>query len=269
MATSTTLQTSISERFDSSDADVTVRSSDGVLFKLHRMNLKLHSDIFANADNTTRPENGDEVVYLDEASDVLDLLFQFMYRQPQPNLQVVEASLFFRLAEAAEKYLVYSAMPVVMMQAKEHIPQHPLQVLNFAALHGYVEVANKAARASVGRPMADAVKFLAPAPLAKWVRSAIYLPFFSDEDLQAVFYDKFHTGARSAVARIAGENKLHRDMDFDKCIRDPASWYELHGKFRSITLDFSFLEVDFIELELCLETGVNVYLHDILELELL
>jgi hypothetical protein len=82
------------------------------------MNLKVHSDIFANADNATRPENDDEIVHLEESSDALDLLFQYMYRQPQPNLQLVEFPVFIRLAEAAEKYVVYSALPVIMIRMK-------------------------------------------------------------------------------------------------------------------------------------------------------
>ncbi|KAJ6492043.1 hypothetical protein C8R45DRAFT_825665, partial [Mycena sanguinolenta] len=141
------------------------RSSDDVLFKLHRMNLKLHSEIFANADNATKRESDDDIVHLDVVGCARSPIPVYV---PPATAQSPDCgSLSF--LRASEKYMVYSTMPVVMMQAKEHIAQHPLQVLNYAALHGYVEVANKAARASVGRPMTDAVKFLAPDPLMKWV----------------------------------------------------------------------------------------------------
>lgn len=100
------------------DADMTISSSDGVLFKVYRKNLEVHSDVFANAEDTTRPENGDEIVYLTESSIVLDLLFQFMYRQPQPDLEALEFKTFASLAEAAEKYVVYSALTLCRNKMK-------------------------------------------------------------------------------------------------------------------------------------------------------
>ncbi|KAJ7796519.1 hypothetical protein B0H14DRAFT_2169295, partial [Mycena olivaceomarginata] len=79
----------------SPDADITILSADGV-FKVHRKNLDVprdvHSDVFSSAENATQPENGDEIVHLTEASHVLDLLFQYMYRQPPPYLDTVKFS---------------------------------------------------------------------------------------------------------------------------------------------------------------------------------
>lgn len=100
------------------DADITILSADGILFKVHRKNLEVHSDVFAGAEDATRPENGDEIVHLPENSDVLDLLFQYMYRQPQPDLNKVEFATIAGLAEAAEKYVVYSALEWCRMRMK-------------------------------------------------------------------------------------------------------------------------------------------------------
>ncbi|KAJ6592909.1 hypothetical protein B0H19DRAFT_975629, partial [Mycena capillaripes] len=100
----------VSERFSANDADMMISSSDGMLFKVHRKNLEVHSAIFANAENATRPENGDDIVHLTESSDALDLLFQFMYPQPPPDVRTLEFKIFASLAEAAEKYVVYAAL---------------------------------------------------------------------------------------------------------------------------------------------------------------
>ncbi|KAJ6477044.1 hypothetical protein C8R45DRAFT_369323 [Mycena sanguinolenta] len=137
-----------SERFCSSDADLTILSSDGIIFKVHRKNLEFHSDIFADAANATvRIETEDnEPVKLSETSAVLDLLFQYMYRQPQPNLQPVDFQVCAELAEAAEKYVVYSALPAVMLRMKESIAEHPLDVLHYAAKHDHHELGSAAAR---------------------------------------------------------------------------------------------------------------------------
>jgi hypothetical protein len=53
---------------------------------------------------------------------------------------------------------------------REHITQHPLNILNFAAKHGYRELGNEAARLSVALPMSDAAAILAADTFLKWVR---------------------------------------------------------------------------------------------------
>jgi hypothetical protein len=94
-----------------SDSDITLQSSDAVLFEVHRKNLKVHSEGFAGADAISRSA-GKEVVPLSENSAVLELLLQYMYRQPQPDLKNVEFATLAALAEAAEKYQVYSATTI-------------------------------------------------------------------------------------------------------------------------------------------------------------
>lgn len=54
----------------------------------------------------------DEAVPLTESSDVLQLLFQYIYPQRHPNLKAIDFTTLAGLAEAAEKYQVYSAMDV-------------------------------------------------------------------------------------------------------------------------------------------------------------
>ena len=49
---------------------------------------------------------------IEEDSEVLSLMLHFMHKQPQPDLQQVQIGVLVRLAEAAEKYLIYSAMSI-------------------------------------------------------------------------------------------------------------------------------------------------------------
>jgi hypothetical protein len=86
---------------------VTFESCDRVLFKVHRNNLKTHSEGFAPPDGTLSPN---EVVSLSESAEVLELLFQYMYPQRNPDLKRVEFKVVADVAEAAEKYQVYAAM---------------------------------------------------------------------------------------------------------------------------------------------------------------
>ncbi|KAJ7897694.1 hypothetical protein B0H14DRAFT_2283433, partial [Mycena olivaceomarginata] len=156
------------------DADLTILSSDGVIFKVHRKNLEVHSDIFADAEHITGTgKGGDESVKLSESAAVLDLLFQYMYRQPQPDLRIVDFPVAAALAEAAGKYMVYSAVPAVISRmseaARSCISKYPLHVLDYAAKYGQKELANEAARLTVGLPISTAASILTPPTLLKWV----------------------------------------------------------------------------------------------------
>ena len=93
------------------DSDIILQSSDAVLFEVHRKNLEVHSEGFAGADAISSSSEK-EVVPLSENSAVLELLLQYMYRQPQPDLRNVKFAALAALAEAAEKYQVYSATTV-------------------------------------------------------------------------------------------------------------------------------------------------------------
>ncbi|KAF7362555.1 hypothetical protein MVEN_00603700 [Mycena venus] len=197
-----------SERFCAPDADIAISSSDGVTFKVHRKHLEVHSDVFADAADATLPDNGpDEVVQLSENSAVLDLLFQYMYRQPQPDLSSVDFLTFAGLAEAVEKYVVYSALPAVAIQMKASVANHPLQVLDYAARHNHKDLANEAARLSLGLPWAEAVSVLAPDTLVGW----------------ATFYDKWHTSARSLLSLFITAHHYNNNnlAVLVACVRDP------------------------------------------------
>ncbi|KAJ7434629.1 hypothetical protein B0H11DRAFT_1938394 [Mycena galericulata] len=162
----------VSTLFHAADADITIQSSDGVLFKLHRKNLQVHSVVFADAESATLPENGSEVVQLSETSEILDLLFQFMYPQLQPDLKTLEFRLLAGMAEAAEKYMVFSALTLCRMNMKDCIVQNALEVLNYAVKHGH-DFADEAARQSMNSGVADAMKLLDPDTFTTWILSRI------------------------------------------------------------------------------------------------
>lgn len=59
-----------------------------------------------------------EIVDLTETASTLELLFQYMYRQPQPDLTKVQFKDLAAVAEAAEKYCVFAAMEVCKIHMK-------------------------------------------------------------------------------------------------------------------------------------------------------
>ena len=91
------------------DADLTIRSCDNQLFRVHAHNLHNWSQSFPGSELPIQP---DEIVPLSETAETLELLFQFMYPQPQPDIQQLSTKRVASLAEAAEKYGVYNAQQV-------------------------------------------------------------------------------------------------------------------------------------------------------------
>ncbi|TFY63923.1 hypothetical protein EVJ58_g2972 [Rhodofomes roseus] len=148
----------VSERFYADDGDILLSSCDGVQFKLHRQNLHMHSEIFPGED----VHAGDEIVYLSEDSATLDLLFQYMYRQPQPDLLHVEFEQLAKLAEAAEKYRVFAAMEIckVFMRSSLSSGKDPVIILGYAARHGYQELCAEAAPLTLNVSARDALDHL-------------------------------------------------------------------------------------------------------------
>jgi hypothetical protein len=90
------------------DSDVTFQSSDGLLFRVHKINLKVSAGGFAPPEF----ETNDEIVQLTEIAQILELLFQFCYPNKHPDVEALEFDTLVLLAEASEKYQVFSAVNI-------------------------------------------------------------------------------------------------------------------------------------------------------------
>ncbi|TRM62289.1 hypothetical protein BD626DRAFT_404272 [Schizophyllum amplum] len=144
------------------DSDVTFRSTDGVLFKIHRINLDTHSGAFPPPEfaSTEFGCSATEVVDLTEDARTLELLFQFIYPWRQPTLLDTPFEALDALAEAAEKYQIFSAMNICRVRMKDTLPEHPVQVMNYAARHSYFEILDAAAPLTISLPAADVLRSL-------------------------------------------------------------------------------------------------------------
>ncbi|KAG6818516.1 hypothetical protein H0H93_004357 [Arthromyces matolae] len=98
-----------SEIFNAPDADLTIESCDNVIFRVHRKYLEAAAGAFPPSEIEAREE---EIVSLTEDSETLTILFQFIYPRRNPEIDVLSFEPLYRLAEAAEKYEVFSAMDV-------------------------------------------------------------------------------------------------------------------------------------------------------------
>ena len=91
---------------DSAIADVSFRSADGKIFHVQRKYLEVNTGGFPSAEFNTQGE----LAHLTESSAVLETVFRFTYPIIQPDLEDVGFEFIAAVAEAAEKYEVFSAM---------------------------------------------------------------------------------------------------------------------------------------------------------------
>jgi hypothetical protein len=128
------------------DSDLTLRSSDGILFKVHRRNLFAYSEAF---DAGSSFKDTGEIVELSENSATLELLLQYIYPKPPPNLENLSARSLVRLAEAAEKYLFHSVIQTCKFHMKyvvnccisaESSTEPLMQVVGYTKTSGYFGV---------------------------------------------------------------------------------------------------------------------------------
>lgn len=121
-----------------SDADVSFRSVDGVVFRLHKVNLSVTTGGFPL--DFIRGPMRDEYLYVDlaETADTLELLFGFVYpRMHKTNIGIMDFDTLAALASAAEKYQVFVAMDVCQVRmAYVPIPQNCATVLTYVKRAG-------------------------------------------------------------------------------------------------------------------------------------
>ncbi|KAJ7911048.1 hypothetical protein B0H13DRAFT_1614934, partial [Mycena leptocephala] len=107
-----------------------------------------------------------EVVQMTERSDILELLLKYMHLQRQPDLSRHKFDTLAGLAEAAEKYFVYSAMDVCRIRMGLYVQDHPARVLAYAIKHNYPELRDVAVPFTLTMPLSTMKVLLQDAPHA-------------------------------------------------------------------------------------------------------
>jgi len=165
------------EQFNASDADVTIKSSDGVLFHLHRKNLEMATGAFPGAEFDTR---GEEVV-LTEPADVLEILFQFIYPRRHPTLQGMEFEGVFAVAEAVEKYEVFPGVNTCTWKLRDFLPDHAAEILGHAINYDYHALIDETALLLSRSPLVQTMEELPHHSILPWARySAAWHAIFMD-----------------------------------------------------------------------------------------
>ncbi|PFH48558.1 hypothetical protein AMATHDRAFT_149661, partial [Amanita thiersii Skay4041] len=130
--------------------DIVLAASDGKQFGAHRRNLELYSEGFppstlGDSSEAAGASTKAEIAELPERPEVVELVLRYMHNTRQPRLDDLGFDVFEDLAEAVEKYSIYSAMEICRVFMERHMHEHPTEALTYAYKHEYHKLANKAA----------------------------------------------------------------------------------------------------------------------------
>ena len=96
------------------EADISFCSADGTHFQLQRKFLEANTGAFPGSEFDTRGE----VVHLTESDIILRVLFGFVHPRKHPDVEELSFPLLAGVAEAAEKYEVFSAINICKLQMR-------------------------------------------------------------------------------------------------------------------------------------------------------
>lgn len=170
---------SASSPFDeTSDGDVLLKSSDEVLFRVHKVILSLASpffrDMFSLPQTGTPPDGPGNVpvIPFPEPSETIDTLLRFIYPGEDPDLKLVHE--IEGVVEAAIKYDMPKCISVMRKKLILCASKEPIRVFMIACKNNLADVASASAHLSLRRPI-----------LYSFELGSVVLPFSALEDITA------------------------------------------------------------------------------------
>ena len=101
------------------DEDIVVRSSDVKFFFLHKKNMETYAGAFPlEKAELFSPEEAVQILLLEESSEVLEVVFEFLHPKRYPDLENKNFTSLISIADAVEKYEVFAAMNICTFRLK-------------------------------------------------------------------------------------------------------------------------------------------------------
>ncbi|KAJ7053971.1 hypothetical protein C8F01DRAFT_1165521 [Mycena amicta] len=182
------------------EPDIILEASDGTRFGVSAGNLHKFSGAFPAQGFDKADALAPEVVVLPETAHVVRLMVRFMHpRVSQPNIWDIEEP--WQLAEAVEKYEIFTAQQVVKARMRSLAAMHPVQIYIYATRNGHDDLLDDVEK-HIG--LADYRTIERPLQLlyaeAPWIPAAFH-----------VFRERYRENALSIAMKLAGGHKEPRD----------------------------------------------------------
>lgn len=144
--------------FDDPRADIILRSSDNVDFRVHILILSMASDFFkvilhaSSLSQQTTGADGLPLVPVPEPSHILDILLRSCYPRRLPLSKTIPLIDIGLVLDAAQKYHMNAFDDVAGLLLMNFVDEEPVTVYAIACCHGLKDVAAKAALCSLKQP---------------------------------------------------------------------------------------------------------------------
>jgi len=153
--------------------DIVLKSSDGQLLGAHQRNLEMYTEGFPIAGSTLAIVS--DPVCLEETAEVLHLMLQYTHNIRLPCLDTIPFTLVASLAEAVEKYLIYSAMEICKVKMMHATNDHPNEVFMYSVKHNYPDLTEMAAKSTLNNSASTFLALIREAGLPddvafRWLR---------------------------------------------------------------------------------------------------
>ncbi|KAJ7463940.1 hypothetical protein FB451DRAFT_452500 [Mycena latifolia] len=141
--------------FNDPGADVILRSSDMIDFRVHRLVLSLASPFFEQMFSLPQPTAEPEVptIIVTEPAAVLDRALRFWYPGAGPILRQTLDELREVLEALIMKYDMQFIVPAAKRHLRDYLDQDPVAVYAISCRHEWKDVALEAAKASLRLPL--------------------------------------------------------------------------------------------------------------------
>jgi BTB/POZ domain len=188
-------ETLASTPFDDARADIVLRSSDGVYFRVFKIILSLASPIFTDMFSIALPASeelhaGCPVVALSEDSKSVDFTLRHLYPVKTPT--DVKLPDVYALTEFARKYEVDALEPLVTRYLMDAIEDDPVGVYAIAITYGHKGVATLAACSTLKLP----ISCLLQSPYLHYVTAELYGKLI-----------QYHTACGMAASAVASKRR--------------------------------------------------------------
>ncbi|KAH9919905.1 uncharacterized protein B0H18DRAFT_936922 [Fomitopsis serialis] len=262
MDTQSPVRRSASSPFDNESADLIIRTSDHVEFRVFKLILREASPIFADMFTlpvAATPEADTGVVDVVEKSTIWDYILRVCYPGPVPSSTTITPDQLWPLLEVASKYNMKCVHDAVcqVMSTPHMLEDEALRVYLLACGYGFRDVAIAAARACLRRP-ADERTFIPEmrcATAAAYVRLLQYrgdcvdtaTAFSQDPKLFLRSSWKEHIGGWATVQSIS-TSRNHPDPAHNEACAGRSVFYKMEprssaaGKDKHVTLCRRVLE---------------------------
>ncbi|KAJ6573431.1 hypothetical protein DFH09DRAFT_981730 [Mycena vulgaris] len=137
--------------FDDTEADVILRTSDEVDFRVFKVILSLASPFFKSMFSLPQTEGDLQSVPTQEDSDVLDTLLRFCYPCADPSIETLDQ--LHAVIEAMMKYEMHGVVERAQRHLRNFAKSQPVAVFAISCRYQWEDLAKVAARESLRVPL--------------------------------------------------------------------------------------------------------------------